>query len=1134
MYGLRRRYLSLSITLGLGLAACGSGGQGGVVIDPGGDLFVLRTSPADNGRVYLNEPIRIDLSQPLDPRSVNFSSLSFVVFDLNGNQLNEPVLGSLVVGRSTGDTELGRRLEFWPRLPQADDFSDGGFRPGRRYIMQLVKGDPRINVGLQDRAGRGLQRAYTFSFQSAEGSVPGQLFRDPKAGGPRRSSFAVTPKDPTTGEVELNELGQAPVEIRLGFDQALNPHSANLPLGLDLDPARRSVSGRGRVFLEYDDPEGKNTWIPARVDLARNDVEGAELVLRPLGVLPNNASVRVIVESSLEDIAGQSNADDAAYERVFAEFKTSSGYELRFDALVENFDDTSRIDLQAPFLEPMAALLPGAVRASFAFEGGESALDYEPDSRETVLDTDFTQITPKNGQTMNVSNGVFTFRNVRIPAGVTVRGVGSRPMVWLVNQDFVVEGRLLVEGGDGARVNTLRSANFPAGGGVAGPGGGNGGQGSPNTTDRSARGQAGFGPGQVPGAGGAGGQLDCEAGCGRGSGGGGGSFATQGDPNYKVQATNFFVQPRGIGGYGCTSRNSTQRPGGAPGPLGFSDGRPANNFWGALVDVYAQRRISGELAAPRGGAGGGGGGDLGPACSSDPLGFQNDAKAGGGGGGGGVLIIKALGDIVIHEDGLISADGGDGNGGAWAGSNNRAGGGGGGSGGMVVLMAGQQIKIHAHGEIYQNNDYRFAVSADGGVSQVTPYGSGTFIYGKYQPEPHRTSAGALNESPCGGYGGFGVVQLMAPPGDNTDGTNTALDDNIVVYINGVPAGAADKQRYLGWRGVPDASGVFRDDLGREVGLAEGEGDIRPSPVLMPAPFGRRSRLRSVWVDLGAAARRNTPAGGDGLPRGVERQGALPLGSTFGPLPGFAGVIAGDPEAGSGAEPDAGFIATRPRSAGGVAIRYPTILEDLAVAEVEAAVRYRGAAAMRLRLRSPEARLAAVPGRYSHYRAVLHEGGVELGQFRILGHGAGHLYLSAEDGSLESVGAGSGRRLLLDVQAKFFALFERGVEGFQQTRDAGDGTLIPKANVRIGFAFHQDPSDPQARRFPPAGAGYPFFADWGNAQALEELRMGGYRFVQFDLIFDATWQPEGVTADPDSYGAASPRPELRYLVLPYRY
>src|SRR5690606_9420430 len=142
-------------------------------------------------------------------------------------------------------------------------------------------------------------------------------------------------------------------------------------------------------------------------------------------------------------------------------------------------------------------------------------------------------------------------------------------------------------------------------------------------------------------------------------------------PYYKLAPTTFVVQPKGIGGYGCTSRTVPTLPGGAPGPVAFTDPRPDNNFWGAAVDRHRGIRITGELARPLGGQGGGGGGDLANSCALKDPNFINDEKAGGGAAGGGVLIVKALGNIIVTQTGLISADGGDGGGGAWAGASSK-------------------------------------------------------------------------------------------------------------------------------------------------------------------------------------------------------------------------------------------------------------------------------------------------------------------------------------------------------------------------------------------------------------------------------------------------------------------------------
>jgi hypothetical protein len=457
--------------------------------------------------------------------------------------------------------------------------------------------------------------------------------------------------------------------------------------------------------------------------------------------------------------------------------------------------------------------------------------DYEPNQREVVLDTGFTMITPKNCPPVAVAGGVFVFGNVKIPAGVAVRGVGPNPMIWVVAGNFEVEGELSVSGEDGPHVNTLQSPNFPAPGGRGHCGGGNGGNGSPQVAQRSMFGASGFGPYQVPGFGGGGGMLSCVAGCGIGSGGGGGSFATAGDPYYLSKASGTsFVQQLGSGGFGCFGNSGTANrtlPGGAPGQMVFADGKPENDFLGLAYDVHGRRWIVGELTLLIGGAGGGGGGDLGTHCDA-LTNWTNDAKGAGGGGGGGALVIVALGKIRVGASGTIQANGGNGGGGEQAGSNNRGGGGGAGAGGMVLLYTLGEIELASRGETYINRDYAFSISADGGAGRQTNF------EGHAIPHKYPIAAGfVLDNRPTGGMGGMGLVQLMAPPGFNQDGTNTVLDDSVHILRGTTRLTGREKQRYLAWRGFPNAQGVWVDDNGQQTNIGDAEGDIRPSPVLLP-------------------------------------------------------------------------------------------------------------------------------------------------------------------------------------------------------------------------------------------------------------------------------------------------------------
>jgi hypothetical protein len=715
-------------------------------------------------------------------------------------------------------------------------------------------------------------------------------------------------------------------------------------------------------------------------------------------------------------------------------------------------------------------------------------------------------------------------------------------MIWLVSNDFRVAGLLSVRGGDGDRVNTLNSANFPASGGVGVCGGGNGGKGSPSGTTRDASGESGFGPGQVPGKGGKGGLLSCTGG-GRGSGGGGGSLATQGDPWYKQLAgTGTIFQQQvgkgGQGGQGAAGAGTRTLAGGDPGPKAFSDARTDNDFWGVGVRISAPSlRIVGELANPVGGEGGGGGGDLssGSCVINDPN-FANDNKGGGGGGGGGVLIVKALHDIIVDPTGRITADGGNGGGGEQAGSCNQGGGGGSGSGGMVVLMAGHQIRLnvkgvgtnYTYGTSTGNgaNNYDFCVSADGQVC-VTGQFSTPVVAGKYPASGQQPLAGAQYDgAPLGALGGMGIVQLMAPPGDpasassNADGTNTVLDDNIIIVKDGVTQNGQSKKDLIAWRGFPNTSGQMVDDFNVATNIGANEGDIRPTPILLPVPYSTRSRARSIWIDTGASLRRPLTSP-DGNPRGVVEDTVN--GFLAGPTYEWAGTTINP------TGPNHGFASYNATGSQSVQLSYPVVRSGT-VLSTDANASYLGQPAYRVELTAPA--LGSVVDRYLGYEAeLLSANSTVLGSFRILSHTDRSLVLSVDGGVLPT-GAVS-----LQVRAKFYKITTNGVEGLGPTYTGTTNQPVPQGNVRIGFAFHRNPANTtitgntDPNRFPTNVTQWVF--DLSDPAVQEQVRTAGMSYVMWDVMFDTAFKSASGDTPP-SLSPSSPRPTVEFLRLPMRF
>jgi hypothetical protein len=1117
-------------------SGCSGGGESAVFQTAGGDFFAIRSAPTGGAEAKLNDPVTIDFTTPVDLSSADLNAVQFQVFNLAGQPLQEQVTGTFSVGTSPNDTTPGRRLIFTPSFPTDDDYTNGGFRPARRYTVTLSSGSGATGTVIADVRNRGLQRPLSFSFRTPESTEIGQLFRDVSFGGPRVLSVETTPRD-ADDRVLLNEFGGDPVEVRVRFDQPLDPASNNLPIAISADPLVRASQSRGRIYLRYDDPDVPGTaWVPATVDLEQNTNSGATIVLRPIGLLPNNAEIEVVVERELRDLSGQSNVGNPVFSTIVSTFRTAESFEPQFDAVVERFNSLDFVDESAVFLEPRAEVQGGKVRASFEFEGNENILVYRPTNSDIVLNTSFTTISPVGSPPINVFGGEFRFREVEIPFGVTVTGTGPNPMVWLVNGDFTVNGTLTVSGGDGQRVNSLQSPNVPTSGGVGVCGGGNGGFGSPNATDRSPRGQFGFGPFQLPNGGGEGGRLGCVGSSSCGSGGGGGSFATEGDPYYPPGNSQRWVEVDGLGGGtapgDCGSTNSGSAPqGGAPGPLAFTDSRVDNDFYGTGVNIAAGIRVEGELLAPRGGSGGGGGGDKSTTgCNSAPgTGFLSDEKGGGGGGGGGALIVKALGRITIGPQGRITANGGNGGGGEQAGSNERGGGGGGGSGGMVVLISGEGI------DIYRDRGYSdsapgrfdFAVSADGGICTQGEF-SPPVIVSKYFNNTVGSATWGNRE--IGGFGGLGLVQLMTPPGDDLDGTNNRLDDNIrfldpTTQTN--PAGptelpVSEKVRLLAWRGWrTGASGI--DDAGNTIVIGRNEGAVRPSPILLPSTFGGVSRARSKWIDLGAANRRAMTTAPTGIdPRVVVTSGAAP-----GPDFRFAGTVTtGDPD-------QLGFAKVRDESAETAEIDFPQIAPASGfadIASVETGLVVEGFPAYALNF-APGTLAGVADDEFKNYRVELDVTDAIPDDFRILTHSGDRVVVEID--AFVPADQVQGGRIL----AKFYEVVVDGFTNLGPTLPVafGSSDRAPRANVRIGFAFTTDPTDPSAPRWPDPTMGtqdsFEFNVDLDTNIGLRNfLQTNRPRFVQWDVLFDRQFAPGQQLNDEP----VAPFPELEFLVLPFRY
>jgi len=139
-----------------------------------------------------------------------------------------------------------------------------------------------------------------------------------------------------------------------------------------------------------------------------------------------------------------------------------------------------------------------------------------------------------------------------------------------------------------------------------------------------------------------------------------------------------------------------------------------------------------------------------------------------------------------------------------------------------------------------------------------------------------------------------------------------------------------------------------------------------------------------------------------------------------------------------------------------------------------------------------------------------------------------LLVDATDGLLPAGATG------VQVRAKFFRVLTDGAEGLGSTYAAIGGGQVPLSSVRVGFAFHTNP-DPTLSgqtRFPAAPNSFAY--NLADPAVAESLRVAGMRFVQWDVQFNSAYTPTANDVNPRGFGPTSPRPELRFLRLPFRF
>ncbi len=658
-----------------------------------------------------NQRLRFKFSDRVETASVNSTSIS--------------------IRTATGVAPDGEYLvadnevTFVPRVSTSNGVSTFGFLRNESYIITLLGGDSG-SQGVRSIAGDSLTSEFSCTVRASLG------IQDDDQQAPAVELLA---------PVNLTAVSLDPT-IVLRFSELIDTTPLLSPLSAS-SPVR--VVLRGTLPSGECDRDAEGIVLEGLVQLSTESIAGRDVTVvtyQPPVTLPSKSCLTVYITSDLRDLSGR-----AAVPRSF-EMLTVEGVSVPI-TVTELFANSSGQE----------TLVSGGVWSDGARPGliGRDGLhgSFKPQLGNSVNGTfewnidNFTipaSNTP-SGLAYTVTDGRFFFTDFIVPAGVTVRFLGSVPAQIFVRGKAEIHGTIDVSGADmphtvpttgplaGLRASSFNSRTgttnpaFPVGwtlvtngqaGGAGGCGGGRGGNGGVESTGVTTpanavpplfiagvnmnNGQDGGGvrvlashayAGNAGGTGGAGSPMHPTAGT---------AIAAGAPYIVGVSAQNFYDEfSRGGGGGGFMLAGSTA---GLPTIALPTQPNPSAAAAAGLPFALLPLPVSPPLNYQSldhflvGGAGGGGGG-------SHPFGIAiiltDDYMAGhGGSGGGGAVMIRAGGDLNVSSTARFVSRGGRGvviNGDGptpatqdveWGISSP----GGGGSGGSFLLQSGRTLAFN--------------------------------------------------------------------------------------------------------------------------------------------------------------------------------------------------------------------------------------------------------------------------------------------------------------------------------------------------------------------------------------------------------------------------------------------------------
>jgi len=611
------------IAVALAAMACGGSSGGASGKDTSNSLVLVDVSVGGFDGVPLNEVIVFEFSEDLDPDTVRPDTI----------QIREgPNYGWQVPGYFNVD---GNMVYFYPRLPALPDLSDSGLQAGKPYRITLP-GNPKVAT-LRSFTNEHLLKKTVVTFQTAltgSANIFVDNFLDPL---PPRVLF-VNPPD-------LADDVPAAIEIVLTLNRRpLHPASVT-PGNVKLTMIERSGKPVNRPIMGG--PELNQSY------------DSVTITYRPDFPLADDAKFELSVDRRVQDLVGN---DLVPLKTTFS--IRNEPYRLTNLALTFNQTEYDKYADLTATTASWNEVVDDALAALFTAAGGNGlAGDLKPTSDRNFTPDDFNRGVDVEDAEDGQSYHVYNFREINIPAGVTVRfsapsGGPNLPVKLIGLKPIVVNGTLTVSGGAGknGEANSNNSANPKIKGGACGPGG--------------SVGSDSYG-GSKTGA-----NFPVQDGDDVLYGGGGGKGSHPGSAN------TYYHFGGGAGGGGART----------PGKAGTKSAYPSSGYVGEAGKggKSATQRgypLNYERLPNVGGAGGGAG--------ADGLYASSGRQAGaGGGGGGGALGLQSAGSVTIGSTGKILADGGTaGNGGSmsyWYG-----GPGGGGAGGSIKIRATKAVNFSA-------------------------------------------------------------------------------------------------------------------------------------------------------------------------------------------------------------------------------------------------------------------------------------------------------------------------------------------------------------------------------------------------------------------------------------------------------